>query len=143
MLDKTAFEGLLGKIDRGLRALPATAQVLSRALALHHLADAHLSRHGTVCLQAALTHVWTFADRALAKPCSAAMKLMLLQRLPCANVTLHIGSAWGRCLEQAAYVCHMPNKQLLPDGSAVSGGSTAGQVSGQAAGQGRHCFRAA
>ena len=26
-LDKTAFEDLLGKIDRGLRALPATAQV--------------------------------------------------------------------------------------------------------------------
>ena len=27
-LDKAAFEALLGKIDRGLRALPATAQVL-------------------------------------------------------------------------------------------------------------------
>lgn len=30
-LDKAAFEGLLGKIDRGLRALPATAQASASA----------------------------------------------------------------------------------------------------------------
>ena len=42
VMDKQAFESLLGKIDRGLRALPATAQVRGGCPARWHLLPALL-----------------------------------------------------------------------------------------------------